>query len=105
MSTKKSKFAGLFGEPEQEGETQQSLPDRPLAVEQPAAQEIEIEREEGKKKSRKQGDEVVRVKTNYEIREDYVRAFRIMAASEGRKIYQLLEEAIEQYLASKAKSG
>jgi hypothetical protein len=103
MSAKKSKFAGLFGEPEQGGEPQQSLSEQALVVEQPRVQEIEIEREEGKKKSRKQGDEVVRVKTNYEIREDYVRAFRIMAASEGRKIYQLLEEAIEQYLASKGK--
>ena len=103
MSTKKSKFAGLFGEPEQEGEMQQSLPGSVVSTEQPRSQETKLEREEGKKKSRKQGDEVVRVKTNYEIREDYVRAFRIMAASEGRKIYQLLEEAIEQYLASKGK--
>lgn len=103
MSTKKSKFAGLFGEPQQEEEMQQTQTEPAVSEDESKIQEINLEREEGKKKSRKQVDEIVRVKTNYEIREDYVRAFRIMAASEGRKIYQLLEEAIGEYLASKKK--
>lgn len=101
MSAKKSKFVGLFGEPEQENEMPQNQSEQTLPSAESRTQENNLEREEGKKKSRKQDDQVVRVKTNYEIREDYVRAFRIMAASEGRKIYQLLEEAIEQYLVSK----
>jgi hypothetical protein len=37
-------------------------------------------------------------KTNYEIRQDYVRALMRIAVDEERKIYDVLEEAIAEYL-------
>ena len=38
------------------------------------------------------------MKTNYEIRQDYVRALKRIAVDEERKIYDVLEEAIGEYL-------
>jgi hypothetical protein len=62
-------------------------------------------RNQESKKSRNQetaDNAISRVKTNYEIREDYVRAFKRIAVDEGRKIYQVLEEAMGEYLQRRA---
>jgi undecaprenyl pyrophosphate synthase len=39
-----------------------------------------------------------RIKRGYELREDLVRACKMIAAQEDRKIYEVMEEALEQYL-------
>ncbi len=106
MSAKKSKFQGLFEDGQVEEEVappQQQAEQSTLPVEQ---EEVQKARSEEIKKSRKQDtgtDGMSRVKTNYEIREDYVRAFKVMAADEGRKIYQLLEEAMHDFLVKRGK--
>ncbi len=63
--------------------------------EQPATQEVSLDtsrnREIKPEKPR-------RIKRGYELREDLVKAFKVTAAEEGRKIYEVMEEALEQYL-------
>ncbi len=105
MSAKKSKFQGLFGD---EPIVAEPVLPQPQAPAPPAAIEEETKkpREEEAKKTRNQennADSITRVKTNYEIREDYVRAFKVMAADERRKIYQLLEEAMQDFLVKRGK--
>jgi hypothetical protein len=39
-----------------------------------------------------------RIKRGYELREDLVKAFKMIAAQEDRKIYEVMEEALEQYI-------
>jgi hypothetical protein len=95
MSTQKSRFAGLFNEP-QGNQTAQPV-GKPVAKKDPGEEPLE-ERKQESKKSRKEENAVSRVKTNYEIRQDYVRALKRIAVDEERKIYDALEEAIAQYL-------
>ena len=45
-----------------------------------------------------------RIKRGYELREDLVKAFKVTAAEEGRKIYEVMEEALEQYLERRKQS-
>jgi hypothetical protein len=51
-----------------------------------------------KKKPRKQETPFPRIKTNYEIRQDYVQGLKQVALDESRKIYDVLEETIGEYL-------
>ncbi len=39
-----------------------------------------------------------RIKRGYELREDLVKACKMIAVQEDRKIYEVMEEALEQYL-------
>lgn len=39
-----------------------------------------------------------RVSRGYALREDLVRALKLIAIDEGRKLYEVIEEALEQYL-------
>ncbi len=99
MSTRRSRFEGLF-------EPQASQAEHPVQeqAEQAAAplrdtsEEILKERKEETKKPRNQEGIAPRVKTNYEIRQDYVRTMKRIAVDEGRKIYEVMEEAIGQYI-------
>jgi hypothetical protein len=104
MSAKKSKFQGLFEDeqiedapsPPQESST--VAPTVPEEILEPRNQEIEKPRSQDGN-----SNVTLRIKTNYEIREDYVRAFKVMAADERRKIYQLLEEAMKDFLVKRGK--
>ncbi len=111
---KRSKFHGLFGEiPESPAEEPAIVEDLVNVGpdESPRNQEIKKSRKEaitsrtqGIKKSRNQeGTEVTRTKTNYEIRDDYVLAMKRLAVDEGRKIYEVLESAIKEYLKKKGR--
>jgi hypothetical protein len=85
-----SKFQGLF-------EPQANQPDQPVgdqAIKGDTTEEILQEGKEEIKNSRNQE----RVKTNYEIRRDYVQALKRVAVDESRKIYEVLDEAIAEYL-------
>jgi hypothetical protein len=46
-----------------------------------------------------------RIKRGYELREDLVKAFKMIAAQEDRKIYEVMEEALEQYLEQRKQSN
>jgi hypothetical protein len=99
MSTKKSRFQGLF-EPEDK-QTEQSVHDQAEQVVSPpsaSSEETLKGRNQEIKKSRKQESIVPRIKTNYEIRADYVHAMKRLAVDDRRKIYELMEDAIGQYL-------
>ncbi len=98
MSGKRSKFNGLFEE--QKNQAEQLVPpaERPLPSTHTHQEEILESRNIETKKSRKQERITPRIKTNYEIRQDYVHAMKRVALDDGRKIYEVLEEAIEQYL-------
>jgi hypothetical protein len=85
MSTAKSRFEGLF-----DPQVKQ--------LEQERNQEIKESIILYSKKSRIKGSSVPRIKTNYEIRQDYVQALKRIALDEHRKIYEVIEEAIDQYL-------
>jgi beta-mannanase len=85
MNAKKSRFEGLFQPKDNQLEEERS-------------QEIKESIILDYKKSRKQESPVPRVKTNYEIRQDYVQALKRIAVDEQRKIYEVIEEAIDQYL-------
>jgi hypothetical protein len=63
-----------------------------------------LERKEEKKKSRMQERPFPRIKTNYEIRQDYVQGLKRVALDESRKIYDVLEEAIGEYLERRQES-
>jgi hypothetical protein len=94
MNKQRSKFAGLF-------ENQGNQPARPVGeqiVKTDTGEETLEERKQEFKKSRKEESPFTRVKTNYEIRQDYVRALKRIAVDEERKIYEVIEEAIAEYL-------
>ncbi len=102
MSRRRSKFEGLFEASDNQSEqpiqeqAENTLPPVRKAAEEslkPRNQEIKISR------NKEQAAVVApRVKTNYEIRQDYVRAMKRIAVDDGRKIYEVLEDAIGQYL-------
>jgi undecaprenyl pyrophosphate synthase len=94
MNTQKSRFHGLFEQPV----SQPEQPERKPAVKKAKGEEVLEVRNQEIKKSRKEEGGVTRVKTNYEIRQDYVRALKRIAVDEERKIYDVLEEAIGEYL-------
>jgi len=122
MTTKKSRFQGLF-EPDappiepteqEQVETTAAQPTSEV-IKEPRNQGTKNRRNQGTKKSRieeikeprNQGNiptSVPRIKTNYEIRQDYVRALKRVAVDDGRKIYEVMEEAIAQYLEQREKS-
>lgn len=91
MSTAKSRFEGLF-------EAQANQPDQPVGEQVAEPGGNTEERKEGIKKSRNQDNYFPRIKTNYEIRQDYVRALKRIAVDEERKIYEVMEQAISEYL-------
>jgi len=71
--------------------------------EQPATEEASLDtfrnREITKSRNREiEPEKPRRIKRGYELREDLVKAFKVTAAEEGRKIYEVMEEALEQYL-------
>jgi hypothetical protein len=45
---------------------------------------------------------VVRINRGYALREDLVRACKVAAIEDGKKLYQIMESALEQYLAARA---
>jgi hypothetical protein len=94
MNTQKSRFQGLF---EPTG-NQPAQPVEEQVAKKATGEEILQERKEETKKSRKEERPVTRIKTNYEIRQDYVRALKRIAVDEERKIYEVIEEAIAEYL-------
>ena len=116
MSTKKSKFHGLFEAP---AETDELPPppviDPPAApapslapVEPPAPvaadhHEIKNSRNQETKRTRNQDPAIERKKTNYELRKDYVAGLKKIAADEDRPIYEIIEEALQQYLVAKGR--
>src|SRR5437867_6356878 len=75
------------------------------ATEQPEAQEeapnTETSRNLETKISRKE-EGVKRRKLGYEIREDLIRQCKQVALDEDRKIYEVIEEALVDYLAKRA---
>jgi hypothetical protein len=94
MSTQKSRFHGLF-EPQA---SQPEQPERKSVTKKAPGKDIMKVRNKETKKSRKEEGSVPRVKTNYELRQDYVKAFKLIAADENRKIYDLINEAMGEYL-------
>jgi hypothetical protein len=90
MSNQKSKFEGLF-------EPQAEQPAQPVE-EQETNKEFLKSRNKEIKKRRIQESPVPRIKTNYEIRQDYVQTIKRIAVFEQRKIYEVIEEAIAEYL-------
>ncbi len=98
MSGKRSKFEGLFEEQENQGD--QPVPPAEQSVPSTHTDQEEIlePRNQERKKSRKEEGVAPRIKTNYEIRQDYVHAMKRVALDDGRKIYEVLEDAIAQYL-------
>jgi hypothetical protein len=90
MNPKKSRFQGLFEPPANQ-------PDQPAGAQVMKADTEEAINQEIKK-SRKEESPFPRVKTNYEIRQDYVQALKRVAVDENRKIYEVMEEAIAEYL-------
>jgi undecaprenyl pyrophosphate synthase len=95
MNTQKSRFHGLF-EPQV---SQPEQPERkPVAKKAPGDDTMKVRNQETKKSRKEEEGTVTRVKTNYEIRQDYVRALKRIAFDEERKIYDVIEEAIGEYL-------
>jgi hypothetical protein len=45
-----------------------------------------------------------RVNRGYMLREDLIKAFKRLAVDEDRKLYEVMEEALEQYLAQHGQS-
>ena len=39
-----------------------------------------------------------RVNRGYKLREDLIKEYKVLAAQNGRKLYQVMEEALEEYL-------
>jgi hypothetical protein len=44
---------------------------------------------------------VVQINRGYALREDLVRACKVAAIEDGKKLYQIMEAALEQYLAAR----
>ncbi len=109
MSPRKSRFEGLFEPEATEPEQPAQAPLQDVPETGDILEETKEPRHQDTKKSRNQGKSagaVPRVKTNYEIRQDYVREMKLIAVNEGRKIYDVLEEAIGQYIKHRgAKNG
>jgi hypothetical protein len=83
-----------------------------LSTEQPTAAEPAQETQQAEpreqntrnqeiKKPRKE-EEVKRRKYNYETREDLIRRMKRVALDEDRKMYEVIEEAMEEYLAKRS---
>ena len=98
MSEKRSKFVGLFQDQENQAEEPAPLTEQPMPSSHTHQEETLEPRNQESKKSRKQEKTTPRIKTNYEIRQDYVHAMKRVALDDGRKIYEVLEDAIAQYL-------
>jgi hypothetical protein len=94
MNKAKSKFQGLFESPSSQAEQ----PVKEQAPKTANGEETLEEINQEKKKSRKEENSFPRVKTNYELRQDYVKAFKRIAVDEDRKIYDVIDEAMGEYL-------
>ena len=46
----------------------------------------------------RQNDEIIRVNRGYQLREDYARLLRALAWTSGRRVRDLLDEAISEYI-------
>ena len=46
----------------------------------------------------RQNDEIIRVNRGYQLREDYARILRALAWTSGRRVRDLLDEAITEYI-------
>jgi hypothetical protein len=87
-----TRFQGLFED------NQADQPVGKQVAKSDAREEILPERNQEFKKRRNQESLFPRIKTNYEIRQDYVRALKRIAVDEERKIYEVMEQAISEYL-------
>jgi hypothetical protein len=102
----KTKLANLLSgeEPIKKGRGYQLSTAQPAAV-QPSAQEegpsVETSRNLETKNSRKE-EAVKRRKLGYEIREDLIRQCKQVALDRDRKIYEVIEEALVEYLAKRS---
>lgn len=100
MNEKRSKFQGLFDPAGHE----EPASGQELAADSGSVQESKIARKQDSKNIRNQEPaDVFRMKTNYEIRQDYHRKLKHIANDEGRKMYQVIEEAIGRYLKAKGR--
>lgn len=79
-----------------------------LSTDQPATPELPVDVPSANQEIEKSGKEertkqkVKRVKPGYELREDLVKACKRIAFEEERHNYEIVEEALEQYLARRA---
>ena len=60
---------------------------------------VEIE----KRTSSRQGNRIERVKPGYEVRKDLLQAVKRLAVDEDRFNYEIVEEALEEYLRKKGR--
>jgi undecaprenyl pyrophosphate synthase len=95
MSTQKSRFHGLF---EPQVSQPEQLERKPVTKKAHGVDTMKARNQESKKSRKEEEGAVTRIKTNYEIRQDYVRALKRIALDEERKIYDVIEEAIAEYL-------
>ena len=106
MAGNRNKLANMLSgeEPIKKGRGYRLSTEQPVA--EPAQQAQAEPREQDTrnqetKKSRKE-DEVKRRKHNYEVREELIRRMKRVALDEDRKIYEVIEEAMEEYLAKRS---
>ncbi len=72
----------------------------------PPTEEIQQSINEEIKNSRnKEGTQPKRIKTNYEIRQDLVKQIKRVATDDDKKIYEVIEEALQLYLHNRAQSN
>ncbi len=60
--------------------------------------ELEPETTELQKRSVSRGEGVKRVSWGFHLRPDLIKRVKMLAVSEGRKIYEVVEDALESYL-------
>jgi undecaprenyl pyrophosphate synthase len=93
MNTKRSRFHGLFTD------DQEVLKSRNQEI-------LEVSNQETKKPRKEETAPAMptRIKTNYEIRADLAQALKRHAVEHQRKIYEVLEDAISEYLERQRKA-
>ena len=78
---------------------QQAEPASPTSGELENGRKVEIE----KRTSSRQGNRIERVKPGYEVRKDLLQAVKRLAVDEDRFNYEIVEEALEEYLRKKGR--
>jgi hypothetical protein len=108
MADNKNKLANMLSgeEPIKKGRGYRLSTEQPVAGE-PAPEVRQVEpheqdsRNQETKKPRKE-EEMKRRKYNYEVREELIRKMKRIALEEDRKIYEVIEEALSEYLAKRS---